>query len=193
MPGLANLKSDSAGACTARMIAAGAALGFAPPAAGEIPEARAMAAKLMDHDVASLETFEAVLAFQPASILVLREEGEIRGVVATLLMREAARPVVVAGAFDGMDFDLALLSRPDDTAACYYAWGIAGSTKTASSAVMALCRALRYDALADINAYAYAATAVGRHVGTTYLGFQPIRRPDDNLLCSPAVLKERAA
>lgn len=178
---------------TAAMVASAADFGFSPPARREIPAARAMAVALMDHDVASLQTFEAVLDLQPASLLTLQQAGEVLGVVATLFLRASVEPILLDGRFDGMDFDLGHLSRAVEAPAFYYIWGIAGATKPASSAVMGLSRRLRYDALCDLPAYALAATPVGRHVGITQLGFRPVRYPDDDLLVSPSVLAEAAA
>jgi hypothetical protein len=49
---------------------------------------------------------------------------------------------------------------------------------------MELSRRFRYDVLAELTAYAVAATPVGRHVGVTRLGFEPVRCPGDDLLVS---------
>ena len=114
---------------TAAMLANAAPLGFAPPRKPQIPAARAMAVKLMDHDVASLRTFEDVLRLQPASLLTFIEDGEVLGVVATLFLRPSVTPILLDGRFDGMAFDLGFLSRPDEAPAYYYIWGIAGATK----------------------------------------------------------------
>lgn len=178
---------------TARMLNAAASLGFAPAEARDLPQARVVAAKLMDHQVASEATLLSILAVQPASTLIFKDAGEVSGMVATLLLRPEAEPVLRSGDFSGLTPPPALLARNADPVGFYYLWGIAGSTKTASSAVMELSRKFRYDALADLTAYAVAATPVGRHVGVTKLGFEPVRHPDDDLLVSAAQLERVAA
>ena len=165
----------------------GVAVGFTRPEPAEIPQARVVTAQLMGHDVAVAETILAILAIQPASTLVFREAGAVTGVVATLLLKPTAEADLRAGAFSGLRPADAFLARPSDPVTIYYLWGIAGATKTASSAVMELSRRYRYQVLADLTAYAVAATPVGRHVGVTKLGFEAVRYPTDDLLVSPPV------
>jgi hypothetical protein len=167
------------------MLEAAARLGFHPAATDELPQARAIASQMMSHDVASEATLGRVLQLQPASTLFLREAGAVSGMVSTLLLRPAAEAVLRLGAFDGLTPDEALLARGGDAASLYYVWGIAGATKSARAAVMDLMHRFRFGVLADLTAYAVAATRVGRYVGVTQLGFAPVRHPDDNLLVSP--------
>ena len=170
---------------TARMLGAGAKLGFAPAVADDLPPARIIAAKLMAHQVASEATLLAIQAIQPASTLIFRDGGEVAGMVATLLLKPEAEADLRAGDLDGLTPSETLLSRSDEPVAFYYLWGLAGDTKTASAAAMELSRQLRYAVLADLTCYAVAATPIGRHVGITRLGMSPVRHPDDNLLVSP--------
>lgn len=169
---------------TRRMLEAAATVGFSPAVAADLPAARVVAAELMEHQVASEATLLGVLSRQPASTLVYRDAGAVSGMVATLLLRPEAEPVLRAGEFDGLTPPDALLAWGADPVAFYYLWGIAGATKMASSAVMELSHLFRYDVLAELTAYAVAATPVGRHVGVTKLGFEPVRHPGDDLLVS---------
>lgn len=178
---------------TARMLECAESIGFHSAAAEDLPPARIVAAKLMAHQVASEATLSRILAVQPASTLILREDGVVAGMTATLLLRPEAEPELKAGEFDGMTPPDRLLATGEDPVGFYYIWGIAGSTKSASSAVMELSRRFRHDVLADLTAYAVAATPVGRHVGVTQLGFEPVRHPGDDLLVSPAKLARVAA
>jgi len=178
---------------TVGMLAAAHSLGFRTATAEDLPAARVVAAKLMDHQVASEATLLRVLSSQPASTLICRDEGRVAGIVATLLLKREAEPQLRAGAFDGLEPPAALLASGADPVGFYYVWGIAGSTKTASSAVMELSRRFRYGVLADVAAYAVAATPVGRHVGVTKLGFEAVRYLGDDLLVSPPQLAEVAA
>jgi hypothetical protein len=175
------------------MLAAASPLGFAPCRPDDAPQARAVAAELMGHDVVSVPTILAVQTLQPASSLVLHEDGVVRGLVATLLLKPAAEPILAAGDFNGLQPQAHLLAEPDDAVGFYYVWGIAGASRSASSAVVELCRRLRYGALASLTAYATAATPAGRRVGVTQLGFQPVRHADDDLLVSAPAEQRRAA
>jgi hypothetical protein len=175
------------------MIAAGARLGFHPAAAHELSQARAIASQMMSHDVASEATLARILELQPASTLFLKEAGEVSGMVSTLLLRPGAELELREGAFDGLTPDEALLARGDDAATLYYVWGIAGATKSARAAVMDLMHRFRFGVLADLTAYAVAATRVGRYVGVTQLGFAPVRHPNDNLIVSPPQAERIAA
>jgi len=181
------LRPELAAKYTRTMREVGAAVGFSRPEPAELPQARVVTAQLMGHDVASAETILSILAIQPASTLVFREAGAVTGVVATLLLKQAAEPDLRAGAFSGLRPSDDFLASSSDPVTIYYLWGIAGATKTASSAVMDLSHRYRYQVLADLTAYAVAATPVGRHVGVTKLGFEAVRYPTDDLLVSPPV------
>jgi hypothetical protein len=180
--------SATADQLTRGMLEAASAFGFFPAVDADLPMARVVAAKLMEHQVASEATLSRILLTQPASTLIHREDGVVAGMVATLLLRPEAEPVLRAGEFDGLTPPAELLASGDDPVAFYYLWGIAGSTRTASSAVMELSHRFRYDVLAELTAYAVAATPVGRHVGVTRFAFTPVRHPGDDLLVSPPQL-----
>lgn len=168
-----------------RMLKNAARLDFYPAATDELSQARAIASQMMSHEVASEATLGRILELQPASTLFLREAGAVSGMVSTLLLRPEAEPVLRAGEFDGLRPEEALLARGQDEASLYYVWGIAGATKEARAAVMDLMHRFRFGVLADLTAYAVAATRVGRYVGVTQLGFAPVRHPGDNLIVSP--------
>jgi hypothetical protein len=187
------LATATAADCQQAILELGAELRFTPPEGDEVDAARIVAAKLMDHEVVEAESVLSILAIQPASTLVYREQGEVTGVVATLLLRPAAEPAIVAGRFDGIaPFEPYLARGRDHPSACYY-WGIAGATKDASAAAMEFFRRIRFDVLADLTAYVLAATPIGRHVAIKRLGLSPIRHPDDNLLSSGPIAARRAA
>lgn len=183
----------TAGHYTKRMLEAARRLEFHPAATGELAQARQIASQMMSHEVATEATLGRILAMQPASTLFLREAGAVSGMVSTLLLRPEAEPVLRAGAFDGLEPDEALLARAGQPVGLYYVWGIAGATKSARAAVMEVMHSFRFGALADLTAYAVAATRVGRYVGVTQLGFAPVRHPGDNLIVSPPQLAKVAA
>jgi len=175
------------------MLQSAARCGFRSADRDELSQARAIASQMMSHEVASETTLGRILELQPASTLFLHEAGAVSGMVSTLLLRPRAEPVLRAGAFDGLSPDEALLARGADGASLYYVWGIAGATKEARAAVMDVMHRFRFDVLAELTAYAVAATRVGRYVGVTQLGFAPVRHPGDNLIVSPPQLARVAA
>ncbi len=178
---------------TKAMLEAGARHDFAPPKPAEITQARTLASKLMDHEVASAETVLSILSIQPASTLVCRERGEVTGLAAVLLLKPEAESALATGEFDGLaPFEPFLARAGEAVTLCYY-WGVAGATKKASSAVMELFHRFRYDVLADLVTYTLAATPVGRHVAISRLGLRPARHGDDNLLVGAPTARRWAA
>lgn len=175
------------------LLAAGAALGFSPPDAAEARTGRVMAGDLMGHDVAEVATILALLALQPGSTLVFREDARVTGFASTLLLKSGAEAELLADRFDGLRPQQALLCGPDDAVGLYYVWGVAGSTKTATTAIMRFQAALRYAALADLTAYALAVTPAGRRAGLTQLDYLPARGPDDALIVGAPTAQRRAA
>lgn len=175
------------------ILAAGAALGFWPPTPAEASLGRAMASQLMGHEVAEVGTIVTILALQPASTLVFREGDEVTGFASTLLLKPGAEAALLADRFDGIRPPRALLCRADDPVGLFYVWGVAGSTKAATTAIMRFCHALRFEALADVTAYALAVTPAGRSAGLTRLGYRPARHADDDLIVGAPAAQRRAA
>jgi len=175
------------------LLAAGAAHGFSPPDAAEARAGRVMAGELMGHDVAEVETILALLALQPGSTLVFREDARVTGFASTLLLKSGAKAELLADRFDGLSPQGALLCGPDDPVGLYYVWGVAGSTKAATTAIMRLQAALRYATLANLTAYALAVTPAGRRAGLTQLDYLPARGPDDALIVGAPTAQRSAA
>jgi hypothetical protein len=183
----------TAGACGEALLSAGAALGFSPPDSAEARAARSMASELMGHEVAEVGTILALLTLQPGSTLVFREDSQVTGFASTLLLRSGAEAELLADRFDGLRPQEALLCRPDDPVGLYYVWGVAGSTKLATTAIMRFQASLRYVSLAHLTAYALAVTPAGRRAGLTQLDYLPARGPDDALIVGVPTAQRRAA
>jgi hypothetical protein len=180
-------------AVSQEMLTVVADFGFSPVAAEEFPGVHEMASRLMNHDVASVETFLAVQAIQPGSSLAYREDGVVTGVLGVLLLRAGATAQLMNGTFDGVDVDLDLLSGPREVPAIGYGWGVAATTKTAGAAITAVSMPLRKGPLGPFTFVTKAVTPVGRHVSLTRYGYEPLRHPDDDMLISRAERQEAAA
>jgi hypothetical protein len=164
------------------MLAVGLEAGLTPPTPDEIPMARAMASKLMDHEVVSEATLLAVLAIQPASLLVFREAGEVTGVYGQLLLNDTAVRAIFAGAFDALDVDTGHLSHGGETPALGYVWGLAASTKKGAAGILSYGRLVRGRLFPDLTIFTRAVTQIGRHIAVNRYGYVPLRGPDDDLM-----------
>ncbi len=166
------------------MLAIGREFDMVPPTEAELPEARALAGKLMDHEVVSIETLIAVQHIQPASSLVYKEGGRITGVSGQLMLKPEAFRVMLAGAFDAVDVDTRLLAHDGDLVSLGYGWGIAASTKPAANAVSWVGRTMRLRLFTHIAGFTRAVTPVGRHIALNRYGYQPLRHDEDDLMIS---------
>jgi hypothetical protein len=177
-----------------RVIEVSAPHGAIPATADDLPEAQDLATRLMEHKVASLETYLRVQQVQPAAVLVSRDEGRIAGVVGMLFLRPAGVEQILDGVFDALDPPTEVLTAEGESPAALYAWGVAASTKVGSQAILVGGRAVRLDLFPTITGFTRAVTGAGRHVALTRYGYRPLRHPDDEMMVSePTLAAERAA
>jgi hypothetical protein len=169
--------------------------GVSPVKTEDLPEAQELATRLMEHKVASLETYLRVQTVQPAAVLVAKEAGVITGVVGMLFLRQAAVDQILAGEFDALDPATELLTVEGEAPKALYAWGVAASTKLGGQAILVGGRAVRLELFPTITGFTRAVTGAGRHVALTRYGYRPLRHPEDDLMVSEPTLvaAERAA
>ncbi|MGA0599486.1 hypothetical protein ACO2Q3_02130 [Caulobacter sp. KR2-114] len=170
--------------------------GVALAAAQDLPEAQALAARLMAHKVAELDVYLRVQAVQPAAVMIAKEEGRITAVTAMLFLRPAAVDQFAQDAFEALDPANDLLTVEGESPAAVYSWGVAAATKSGGAAVLGSGVAIREELFPHITALTRAVTGAGRHVALTRYGYRPLRRDDDDLLVAefpPAVATEQAA
>lgn len=178
----------------ARVIEVSSPYGISPVSAEDLPQAQDLATRLMEHKVASLETYLRVQAVQPASVLVSKEEGRLTGVVGMLFLRQAGVDQILEGAFDALDPDSDLLTHEGECPIALYAWGVAASTKTGGQAILGGGGAIRQGLFPTITGFTRAVTGAGRHVALTRYGYRPLRHADDDLMVSePKLASEKAA
>ncbi len=164
------------------MLAVGLEAGLTPPTAEEIPLARGLASKLMEHEVVSEATLQAVLAIQPASLMIFREGSEVTAVYGQLLLGVSAVRAIFAGTFDALDVDTDHLSRAGETPALGYAWGLAASTKKGAAAILLNGRLVRARLFPELTIFTRTVTPIGRHIALNRYGYKPLRSPDDDLM-----------
>lgn len=175
------------------MTAVALEAGMVPAAEDEIAVARQLAADLMQHDVVSIGTLQAVRAIQPAAMLVYKEDGRVTGVFGQLVLRPSAIRRIFEGDFDALDVDTEYLSRAGEIAGLGYAWGLAASTKRAAAALILHGQLVRARLFPDLTIFTRAVTPVGRHIALNRYRYQPFRRPDDDLLIRLPELEAESA
>ncbi|MBS0410677.1 MAG: hypothetical protein JSR86_12240 [Proteobacteria bacterium] len=178
----------------ADVIAVSSPFGVAPADPRDLVEAQDLATRLMEHKVASLETYLRVQVIQPAAVLVAKEAGRVTGVAGMLFLRRAGVEQILAGAFDALDPADELLTHEGESPVALYAWGVAAATKLGGQAILGGGRAVRLQLFPTITGFTRAVTGAGRHVALTRYGYRPLRHPDDDLMVSePTLAAERAA
>jgi hypothetical protein len=175
------------------MTAVALEAGMVPAAEDEIAVARQLAADLMQHDVVSIGTLQAVRAIQPAAMLVYKEDGRVTGVFGQLVLRPTAIRRIFEGDFDALDVDTEYLSRAGEIAGLGYAWGLAASTKRAAASLILHGQLVRARLFPDLTIFTRAVTPVGRHIALNRYRYQPFRRPDDDLLIRLPELEAESA
>ena len=179
----------------ARMLKVVAEHGLAPPRGRMLEAARALAERLMDTEVASLEVFQDVINIQPTGFLAYCEDGEVTAVTGQLFMRREAARRLLDGRFDGVNLDTSLLARDGEHPAVAYSWGVAAATKEGGKAIFAGSGAMKKAFFPDVTVFTRAVTGAGRHVALTRYGYRPLRHPDDDILVNEpvAATQEQAA
>lgn len=175
------------------MTAVALEAGMVPADEDEIAVARQLAADLMQHDVVSIGTLQAVRAIQPAAMLVYKEDGRVTGVFGQLVLRPSAIRRIFEGDFDALDVDTDYLSRAGEIAGLGYAWGLAASSKKAAASLILHGQLVRARLFPDLTIFTRAVTPVGRHIALNRYRYQPFRRPDDDLLIRLPELEAKSA
>ncbi len=175
------------------MTAVALEAGMVPADEDEIAVARQLAADLMQHDVVSIGTLQAVRAIQPAAMLVYKEDGRVTGVFGQLVLRPSAIRRIFEGDFDALDVDTDYLSRAGEIAGLGYAWGLAASSKKAAASLILHGQLVRARLFPDLTIFTRAVTPVGRHIALNRYRYQPFRRPDDDLLIRLPELEAESA
>jgi len=170
----------------ADIVGHAAAIGLHPACSREIILAHSLAADLIGSDIASAQTLGAAQAISAGSVLVVRDQSGISGVLATLLLRASGREAMEAGRFDGVGLDLSMIARSGEAPAAFYAWGCAARSREAArvvvSAAAGLTRLFR-----AIPRFARAATVAGARTLTVSMGYLPVSGVADLYWLPPEV------
>ena len=144
----------------------------------EIVEGRALAARTVSPNIATVETLAQLQDLTQASSFTFRGPGgRLAGVMAVIPLTAAALPGLAAGVFDGVDPPQDQAARPGEIVVAIYGWGMAGTTLRGRAAVMAGAVKLHRELFPTIPLYGRAATPGGERALLGRIGARPVPGP----------------
>jgi len=146
----------------------------------EITEGRALAARTVSPNIATVETLAAIQRLTAASSYTFRDaNGNLTGVIAVIPLTSAALPGLAAGVFDGVEPPRHQVARPGDPVAAIYGWGMAGTTLRGRATVMMGAVKLHREIFPTLPLYGRAATPGGERTLLKRIGARPVPGPGD--------------
>ena len=169
-------------------------LGMTAASRHEIVQGRALAARTVSPDIATVETLCRIQDLTKASCFTSRTpEGSIAGVIAIIPLRADARSQLSAGVFDGVTPPEELVARPGEPVIAIYGWGMAGATWRGRATVMAGAVKLHREIFPTLPLYGRAATPGGERTLLRRIGAQPVPGPGGLVVAQPWTPARRAA
>lgn len=151
----------------------------------DIVFAREVGAKMIGPNLADSATLIECQRIAGAVVFGYRESDDLTGMMALLPLGAAALSQLENATFDACDLDLDLIARPGEKPACYYAWGIAATSKNAARALIQASAALHTQLFWSIPSFTRAATDDGLRVMSSF-GYRPFADADPRLLKAAA-------
>lgn len=181
------LSAHPTGRCTDRNLVArhAATFGLMVLHGQDIALARDIGAAMIGADLASAETLTRCQQTAEAVVFGYREADVLTGMMALLPLNGAGLRQLEAASFDARDPSLDLVSRPGEAPACYYAWGIAATTKDAARALIKASASLHTHLFWAIPSYTRAATEDGLRLMSSF-GYRPYTKVDPQLIVALA-------
>ncbi|CAN7299276.1 hypothetical protein LJR164_001549 [Phenylobacterium sp. LjRoot164] len=144
----------------------------------DIVEGRALAARTVSPNIATVETLAQLQDLTHASSFTFRSvNGQLAGVIAVIPLTAAALPGLAAGVFDGVNPPQEQAARPGEPVVAIYGWGMAGTTLRGRATVMAGAVKLHRDLFPTIPLYGRAATPGGERTLLKRIGARPVPGP----------------
>lgn len=178
-----SIQHDFAGRCSDRTQIGKVAARFGLQVLDDagVREGRALAARLLNDEVASEECFLLIHHAVGSALLGFYEDGALTGFMAAFPLNREGHDRLQAGAFDAINLDPRLVAWDGDAPEAYYGWGFVASTKAGGRAVVKASAALHQELFYATPTYARAVTADGLRALSS-LGFRPIIWADPRLL-----------
>lgn len=169
-------------------------LGMTLASSDELIEGRALAARTVSPDIATVQTLARVQNLTGASCFTARSpEGGIAGVIAIIPLSPTAQPSLAAGVFDGVNPPDEFVARPGEPVIALYGWGMAGATWRGRATVMAGAIKLHREMFPTLALYGRAATPGGERTLLRRIGAHPVPGPGGLVVAPPWALAREAA
>ena len=153
-------------------------LGMTLATRDDIVEGRALAARTVSPNIATVETLAQLQDLTQASSFTFRgADGRLAGVMAIIPLTAVAQPGLAAGVFDGVNPPQDQAARPGEAVVAIYGWGMAGTTLRGRATVMAGAVKLHRELFPTIPLYGRAATPGGERTLLKRIGAQPVPGP----------------
>ena len=170
------------------------AFGVAPAEGAEIAAARAFAAQLIGEGIVAAADLERVHRLTGESALfIAREDGEMTGVLAFVLLNVSGLRAVLTGAFNALAPAAEHVAGPGNPACAFYGWGVAATTKPSARRVIDGARAVMAGACGHLPKFARPTTEAGHRLMRERLGFEDLPGSFDGLVWQPPMEQAVAA
>ena len=168
-------------------------LGFSLASDHQITQARSQAARLVGEGITSAESLIRLQQRTLCSTFIqTAPDGRMAGIVSIIPLRTEGLAHLEMGAFDAIQPDPALACGPEDEAAAFYGWGMAGLTWRGRISVVHAALALQQEVFAAVPFFSRAATSEGENVLLNRMGARPHPAPG-GLVWAPAHSPDRKA
>jgi hypothetical protein len=108
-------------------------IGMDEARAADLAAGRALAAELINPQIASEEALRAIHARNGAGLYVVREEGVVTGMLALVLLNEAGFHALLDDTFAALNPALEHVAGRTEEPAAIYGWGVAGANRAAAA------------------------------------------------------------
>jgi hypothetical protein len=164
-----------------------------PTSPAEYRLAHAFAERLIGGKNASAATLRRVQELSGASLFLFKENDELAGFVAIILLNERGLKAVLADRFDATRPLSRLVARHDDEPAAAYAWGIAAANHDAAKRMMQALGGAVARAIPHLAFFGRVATDAGRRLVIDRIGFKPVPGSKTGLLWIEALSQREPA
>ena len=175
----------------ARVPASGR-IAIAPTRAEDLRAIYPLADAALAHQLASLETCEAIRRRHPHNMWSVRDRaGRLLGVYAMAMLSAAGLRALESGTFDAHQPDVSQTAGPDDPVAAVYKWGVY-TPGIAAEAIPLVARLLSEPRYRCVNLYGKGTTEAGRRI-MIRVGFEAVADPRNLYLYRYVRLANRRA
>lgn len=150
-----------------------ALLDIHPARPQEVAEARRFAAALIGGAIVSPAGLQRVHEYSGAGLFLHRDEDELTGILALVMLSAAGHDAIRRETFDALDPDLAHVAAVGEDPAALYGWGIAATRKMAARRLVDGLSAIANGPVGHLPYYSRAATPQGERLLIERIGFRP--------------------